>query len=205
LLFYPLYRFLEKGFLKTNVVRLSLLLTISRTVWVGLFVAEFLYFFFVHKGKKLGFLVLASAGAGIILFLVQYFSFASNFLFDADLGGRVGQFGALQRMQFFSHEPFFGISEIVYLGVLESFGFFGLLSFCIGLISPIFIVFLYKRKNIDQLDRAIICGLISYLVLCLADGGMLYIPTMAYFWFLSSFLLRIRPEKIQNWIPVKPQ
>lgn len=195
LMFANYYFHIEKSRFRKVVFVLSLLLTLSRTVWIGLFVAYLLGFFFSVKTPKsllrhfLFWVLMAVAlGASICLFNIN-----TRFIFDADLGGRLWQFEALKTFSLLPSSEFEQIWEIVYLSVLQHFGVIGLLLFLFGMLAPIAIHYLGRKKREGAESWAaqdkIAEGLIVYLIVCCSDGVIQYIPTMAFFWFLSSLLL----------------
>jgi len=124
---------------------------------------------------------------------ISLFNINTEFIFDAHLGGRLWQLDALKSFSYLPSVAFEQIWEIVYLGVLQNFGMIGLLLFLFGMIAPLAIHFFGAKKRGDENNRAaqdrIAAGLILYLIVCCSDGAIQYIPTMAFFWFLSSLLL----------------
>jgi len=117
--------------------------------------------------------------------IVLYYGIPIEFVFDLHLGGREAQFENFQ-INLLSKVPFVGIIEIVYLSILSSFGLIGLISFLVAMISPIAL----NYSNKPEIKKTILFGLINYLIVCCSDGAMLYIPTMAIYWFLVSLLCR---------------
>jgi len=196
LLTLPMYGWIEDKWWKKFVVIISLLLTLSRTVWIGLFFSYFLQLLFLRKRFNkfflLGFFSLA-------LFLVaKYFGFTSAFFLDATLGGREDQLEVLHKITFFPENRFIGIYEIVYLAILENFGLLGLFFFLLALLAPIGTFFLERQGRVSSLDKCLLIGLISYLFVCFSDGAILYIPTMAFYWFIASFLQKHRDVDVKN-------
>ncbi len=198
LMLLPIYHVIQKKFLPHFLVKLSLLLTLSRTVWVGLIFAEILSRLFLQKKRgRLTFYLILFACA--IFGIMTYFKFKTTFLLDSSLGGRLDQFEAFNHLYFFGENPFRAISEITYLGMLESFGVLGLLTFLIALISPLFITLLHRRSLLQSPEKkGIFLGLITYLFLSLSDGALLLIPTLAFYWALSSMLFE---DKFVDCVP----
>lgn len=189
LMLMPLYHLLEPSFWKKNITRLALLLTISRTVWIVFLFEELLVIFFLEKNQKkkityLGFLI--SIAITFFLIVQYFFGFSITFLLDKTLGGRMTTIEMmLEESSIFSSLPFHSIPEIVYAGIILSFGIIGFIFFMIGMIIPLFLsLFLPKTDK----KRAIQLGLLTYLVACFSDGAILYIPVMVFYWALSSFL-----------------
>jgi hypothetical protein len=194
LMILPLYCFVEKNKWKQGIVKLSLLLTLSRTVWIGIFIHEILNAIFLQKNSKM-LLIKLGIPASIILALLIYTGLDSNFIWDHTLGGRVEQLDVLTELPLLSTRPFEGIAEISYLGILSSFGLIGLLTYLFGLLTPLWI----SLSNRNQVFTAIRCGLINYLIISCSDGAVLLIPVMAVFWLLASVALS---EQLgaQKWI-----
>ncbi len=203
LMFFNYYFHVEKSLIKRTIFVLALILTLSRTVWIGLFVVSWLGFFFQEKTKTrlIQYLLFWGLGIGLLGAYVYLLNINTRFLFDAHLGGRLWQFETLRTFSLFPSSAYQAIWEIVYLGILENFGFIGLLLFLFGMLAPLALYFFGKRRGEDRQRKAqdqIALGLIAYLILCCSDGAMQYIPTMAIFWFLASFLLSQRRKSLET-------
>jgi hypothetical protein len=194
LMLLPLYQHLETSRSKCLLVKLSLILTLSRTIWVGLILYE-LSIHYIYSTKwlmKFFKILLSLLGIGICLILIaQFFPFSWEFLFDRFLGNRLGQFEVLSTAEWISTRPFEEIFEIIYLGVLKSFGILGLITFVIAMVFPI----LNAPKSL--LSKPISLGLILYLIVACGDGALLLIPVMCFYWFLV-FLLNISPYHLSS-------
>lgn len=194
LLLLPLYVWLEKSQVRTTVVKLSLLLTLSRTVWIGLLVYEVVYRLYVRRMSARNFLTLLVAlavmVAGVWYALVGLMGREVAFLFDSNLGGRLAQFDALETATILPAVPFLWIREIVYLSVLETFGFVGLVTFLLGMMAPLAAHLLGALPlGETSYKRSVAAAVMVYLVVSISDGGVLFIPVMAFFWFMVSLLL----------------
>jgi len=195
LMFSNYYFHIEKSHFKKAVFILALLLTLSRTVWFGLLVAYWLGFFFSAKTRSnlIRHSLFWGLSAALLGACISLFHINTKFLFDDHLGGRLWQFEALKTFSYLPSAAFQQIWEIVYLGILQNFGMVGLLLFLFGMISPLAIYFFGAKKKGNGESKAaqdrIAAGLILYLIVCCSDGAIQYIPTMAFFWFLSSLLL----------------
>ncbi|MDN2696110.1 hypothetical protein O0882_07260 [Janthinobacterium sp. SUN073] len=214
LMLLPLYEFLENSKIKRIIVKTSLVLTLSRTVWLGMIIYELLKLFYFSinstskhllfiprlflelKIRKADFIAILFSFIGIILFCgaVFYMIFMigqnASFLFDKNLGGRIDQLNVIDKLTFFPEKKFSQVSEIVYMSVLDSFGILGFLSFLLAMLSPVIYGFLRRVPFGGSLyKKSIMSGLIIYLVLAISDGAFLYIPVMAIYWFLISLLL----------------
>lgn len=203
LMLLPLYCFVEKSMLWRGLTKLALILTFSRTVWFGLFFHEFCYFIFLSKGKTLNLFrwTVSFACLSLILAAFGYFyGFGLQFLFDPSLGNRIEQL-YFSEISFLSREPFAGIQEIVYFGILRSFGVLGLITFILFILG-IFILTARSRRSFLDPSRYIGQGLLNYLFVAFSDGALLYIPVMAIFWFLVSFLARKNDELNESIRPI---
>jgi len=188
LILLPLYLLIEKTTWKRFLVKSSLILTLSRTVWIGWIFCEIIIG--LSNPKKTTRSLLAFAWSIAITFFVLIsigFYFGFDFLFDKSLGGRIDQFECVKNAALFSERPFQGIHEITYLSILSSFGILGLLSYLVFITGPILITL---GRPLCQIQKAILCGLVNFLFLSFSDGAVLFIPVMAFYWFLCSLLLR---------------
>jgi hypothetical protein len=195
LMFLPLYLFLERMKWRKIIVILSLILSLSRTVWIGLLFSQIVSSIF--GSKKISYLKLAGRVLGVflgILLISYYFEFDLSFLFDPNLGGRTEQLNVLQTTSIFSERPFHGISEIVYLGILSNFGILGLICYILCMCSPLFFALSFKAVSLTH--KRILCGLATYLFVSLSDGALLLIPVLPFYWFLSSLVLRRSLEAV---------
>ena len=190
LMFFPLYISHETSFSKKSIFRLSLLLTLSRTVWVGWIFAECVTLLFLGKnpGKLIKFFVFSIFASISVFAMMQFFHFKLSFLLDASLGGRNQQFGVLQTLSFFGDDSFYGIYEIVYLGVLKSFGIFGFALFLLGITFPLFLT-LKATQSLSSLTKSLRLGLLCYLFVSLSDGAIMLIPTLVFYFFIASWMI----------------
>ncbi|MDO8052210.1 hypothetical protein O3301_27430 [Janthinobacterium sp. SUN211] len=214
LMLLPLYEFLENSKIKRIIVKTSLVLTLSRTVWLGMIIYEFFKLFYLSRNsinrhflfiprlflelkiKKSDFTAILLSFIGIILFggAIFYMVFMigqnASFLFDKNLGGRIDQLNIIDELTFFPEKKFSQVSEIVYMSILNGFGILGFLSFLLAMLSPVIYGLLRRVPFGGSLyKKSIMSGLIIYLILAISDGAFLYIPVMAIYWFLVSLLL----------------
>lgn len=186
LIFLPLYSYLEKSPWRKAIVKLSLFLTLSRTIWIGLVFHEICYNLFV--GRNTISIVRLTGSLFLLLFaligLSLYYDFSMiDFLFDPNLGGRQLDF---ENLMLFSPHPFGGIGEIVYASIFQSFGVIGLCTFLIGMTGPLLVR--ASKGYPSKMQMSMCLGLTNYLLIACSDGGILYIPVMAFYWFISSLL-----------------
>jgi hypothetical protein len=195
LLLFPIFHKQNHSKFKLSIVILALLLTLSRTVWLGL-----LFYFVLIYRDRIFKLVKIYAFLGVILFVFatllmnKYFQYGSlsGFILDSNLGGRISQIRQFTGLSFFGSQVFNFIEEIVYLSVFKQFGIVGLLLFCVSFFSPIYIALSTKNNNYYY-----VFGSITYLFVCLSDGCMLYIPTLAFFYFVTTMIF-IRKDDAQE-------
>lgn len=182
----PLFLNYEKNNIYRGLFFITLFLTLSRTIWIGIII-YFLIFILKNfvRGKNIFYILFIT----IILiigfpFLLSFINKDLSFIMDSNLGGRRNQFNILKNASLFGQGSFKGIAEIVYLTIIDKFGIIGLLLFILYLSSPIII---YKlKKNANNLYL----GLILYIILCFSDGAILLIPVMSFYWFIASYMFK---------------
>jgi len=195
----PLYLEREKFLIFKGLLILSLILTLSRTVWAGLLIFMIVYFITKLNSVKgwiviLGSLIFIVVAGPIIL---NAMGVNLDFLFDKTLGGRAQSLNVLNDISMFGSLIYKGVSEIVYVSILDTFGFLGLLFFIIYLLSPVVIYLNTRRKDRNFNKSEAFWGLWLYWLLCLSDGAMLFIPVMAFYWFLASYIFRDRQPALE--------
>lgn len=178
LMLLPLFSELESKRWKRVVVKVALLLTLSRTIWLGLIFYELIK----QKPKVINFLFVVLS----LLLITFSFNFSQSFFLDLTFGGRDEQFAVLDSLQLLSTKPFTFFYEIVYLGVLERFGIIGFITFMLSMVAPLILYLLSEEKS--AVKTTAFKGTLIYLVLCFSDGAMLLIPTMCFYWFLASLM-----------------
>jgi hypothetical protein len=189
LMLLPVYCVLEKRVWRQYFLKLALFLTLSRSVWVALVVSEVLTLFLLPGNKKrqtivsvaLFFTVACSLGTLLVLM-----NRGTEWLTDSDLGGRLDQLDTLKDITLFTKPVTDGIREMVYITSMYKYGLIGLFLLILMLATPIFGFFAGDRQS--ALRRGLVLGAVNYLVLCFADGAFVFIPVMAFFWFLTAML-----------------
>lgn len=201
LILLPLYTYLEKVRYRRVIVKLAILLTLSRTVWAGLVMLEALplLVLFAKQVKTFPRVYLASALRRIVavgvtvglVFTALLFNANStlDFLLDPNLGGRSGTFYYLFHTTLLPTQPVYGFSEILYASAAESWGYAGLVAFTLIMVSPLLLL-LVDRSALDSPSRrAALKGLVLYIVLAGSDGAFNFIPVMAFYWFTYMIYL----------------
>lgn len=199
LMLLPLYGLLENKKWKLWTVKGSLILTLSRTIWLGLIAYEILKVFVIQEGflKKMV-RVLVSLGVLALGFMIllQYIPFSSDFLFDRFLGNRIGQLEVLKHIEWFSSQPFQGVYEVIYLGILYSFGIVGLITFLFAMLFPLGLYVVQPKGSKEGAHLAL--GLFLYLLTACSDGALLLIPVMC-FYFLQVMLLVSSMREVKSY------
>lgn len=184
LMLFPVFYNKTRSKFKILIVILALILTLSRTVWIGLI----FYFLIVYRNKLLQLAKVYLLGA-LLLFVIgsiimtRYFQYGSlqGFILDSNLGGRILQIRKVNEITLFGSRAYTIIDEIVYLSIFRQFGVIGLLLFCVSFFAPVYI-FLHTKNN----NFIYFMGVLTYLFVCLSDGCMLLIPTLAFFYFICT-------------------
>jgi hypothetical protein len=184
LMLFPIFYKNTTSKIKIFIVIIALILTLSRTVWLGLL----FYFMIIYRNELLKLAKIYLAGA-LLLFIIgsiimtRYFQYKSlqGFIFDSNFGGRILQIRQVNQISLFGTKTYNSIEEIVYLSVFKQFGIVGLGLFCISFFTPIYL-FLKTKNN----TYVYFLGIITYLFVCLSDGCILLIPTLAFFYFICT-------------------
>ena len=187
LLLLPLFCYIDKNKLHQLLFKFTLFLTLSRTIWLGLLFYEIISIFSgkIYIKKVFNFCIILSCFVLGIIYAMNLLELDMDFIVDSSMGGRIGQSSDFI-YGFFPSTPFNTISEIVYKGILDSFGVIGLVCFCIGFFSPLFIY--YKELNNNSLRNSLLLGLLVYYFVCLGDGGIILIPVMIFYWTVILIL-----------------
>lgn len=160
----------------------SLFLTLSRTVFFGIFLQFFIMIFFIKNLKKKLFslFILFIMFIMFILYLHYKINIDITTLFDFSLGGRLGE-SAKHNFEFniFPNHQGMITSEMVYLSLLTNYGLAGLILFFLVWSIPIF-----DKRLKTTLGIKVKIGLITYLFIAFIDGAICYIPTALVYWTL---------------------
>jgi len=183
LMWFPLVAFTGWSVRSGWITRLALLLTISRTAWIGWLAAEVAgRLASVRRRADLIVLpvILLVALLGITVAAFVWFRHPGNFLFDASLGGRAGQFAGPVTVL---GGPFEGIREVVYMSVLHDFGAVGLAVFLAVWSSPLWVPASSLPVRLAKV------GLLVYLLIMFSDGAFVLVPTQWTYWTIASIVL----------------
>jgi hypothetical protein len=199
LMLLPLYSYVETNRWNKLITTIALILTLARTVWIGLFFHEILYSLIITRDRRQlikKFLPIFFGSLAVLFFISNYYGFEKSFFFDPNLGGRREQLmDAIHNYTFFPSKPFSCILEMTYCSILSLFGMVGLFSYIFAMIVPLFFCLQFEMSKVRL---CILLGLINYTVVAFSDGATQYIPILAFFWFLMSLLMRKNYEQPKN-------
>jgi hypothetical protein len=204
----PLYTWIERRTLPRLVVKLSLLLTLSRTVWIGLILYEVLERIYIRRpsAKRVALLAgsLVLIAGGIAYVMSSVLGVNLGFILDRNLGGRLIQLKTMETAPLLPLIPFDALYEMVYLSVLNVFGVVGLGAFLLAMFTPLGLHLGGATPfRSSSYKRSLASGLGIYLVIAFSDGAILFIPVMAFFWFVVSLLLSDN-ESFERWGALPP-
>lgn len=197
----PLYFQLQRSRLWRCVLLASLVLTLSRTVWLLTLLSLLLiYGQRLNLKKLLGIAVLGLISVGAMLYLAQFLG-GNDFLLDGSLGNRNKFFWMVDDLKFLPSEKIGAITEIPYLSIYYRFGLLGLLTFALFICAPLFIgnPSPFSRR-LDATQRAINSGIVLYLFASLSDSALLFVPSYACY-SLLIFLKLSKPSPCPNLSP----
>lgn len=186
LMLLPLYDLAQRSRSWRLLVRASLLMTLSRTVWFGVIAYELIAALYLRKLRRLTllyiilFLVACLAG---VFYLLSVMHYGIGFVFDPTLGGRTQELNDIRPLVMPGDIVF--PSEIIYANVLIGLGIAGLIGFMIAMAAPIALAMMSSRRN-DRQMRAFIAGMAMLLICGISDGPILLIPIMAFYWALAG-------------------
>ena len=203
LLLLPLYLKLEPRRLRRGTVRVALLLTLSRGVWVGLIFSEVLSITLHLLGQIRSFPVLflgaarrriAAIGLTLVFAVAAaLFSRISvgllQFFFDKTGGNRIGEFYAASQTSLLPQQPLYGFAEVLYASAAQYWGWAGLAAFALIMFSPVVLLIWDPAVLRSPVQRAALKGLMIYIVMAGIDGALDFIPVMAFYWFVYAVFL----------------
>ncbi|HEY5381869.1 MAG TPA: hypothetical protein VIJ65_06410 [Acidobacteriaceae bacterium] len=199
LILLPLYRELEHVRWRRIALLIALLLTLSRTVWVGLVLLEIFplialltwqvwTFPILHLRTAVRRIEVATVTIVLVFGALLFNSLGSGalrFLFDPTAGGRINEIKVVisSRITLLPSQPVSGFLEILYSSAAQGYGWMGLVALVLLLVSPILLLVVQPEALHSRIRRAALQGLILYIVLAGMDGALNYIPVMAFYWF----------------------
>lgn len=212
LLLLPIIDEYETSRFRRLVIRAALMLTLSRTIWVGLVIYEAVQIFRLITRdliasqqlaikystlKRSSRLVILSA---VVLGMTLLFS-GISFLFDSSLGGRTEYLqGVTEHLTLLPEAPVAQFTDVIYFTALTMFGISGLVALSFLFCSPLVLTIKFRELHENRLQLTAFLGLVIYIPLAAMDGALNYIPTMAFYWFLWMVFIHgrhVAPESLQ--------
>ena len=201
LILMPLYNALEPSRWKRGVLFTATLLTLSRTVWVGLIIMQLAplalllleqirTFPVLHLGAATRRVFSVIAIIGLVLFVLF---FATNsgleFLLDPTLGGRASEIRVTSALSFLPPAGLQGFDESLYGSALRYYGLTGFIAFTSVMLSPLLVLACDTSALRSPLRMAAFSGLMLYALVAASDGAFVLIPIMAFYWFVYTVFL----------------
>lgn len=184
----PVYLFFENSRAFVAAFCLAIVLTLSRTAWFGLAAVFSLLILFGRIRLTRPFIWLGLAGAVMaVVIALPYMGWTSDRVVDVNLGGRLVYWSDLQLSLFGARDV--KIYEILYAGLLQSFGVVGFAVALIAIGFPLVYGFINYRR-LSPLRVSALLGICAYLLVAFFDAAFIYPPTIAQFLFLSALLYR---------------
>lgn len=184
----PVYWYFERSRTWLCLFVLAIILSLSRTVWAGLIVVTF-GMILSGQLRISRPAVWFSFGSALLMVvaLLPLMGWTSDRVVDTNLGGRMAQWNDVVLSAFGQAEV--RISEVLYAGLLQSFGIIGTLLALGALAFPV----VYAMMNwqlFTPLRRAAVVGVGSYLLMAASDAAFIYPPTIAILLALCALAYR---------------
>jgi hypothetical protein len=206
LILLPLYELLEKARWRRIAIKLALLLTLSRTVWAGLVVAEMMplglllfrqlgTFPRLHLGDASKRVFALIATVALIFAALLFNASKLSFLFDPTLGGRASMVDLIFHATILPSHPLSAFQEVLYPSAADRLGYVGLIAITLLMLSPVLLLFVDSSALQSPSRRAALKGLILYAFLATSDAAFNFLPTMAFYWFVYMIYLFGWPRK----------
>ncbi|AOH84064.1 hypothetical protein AWL63_08870 [Sphingomonas panacis] len=184
----PVYIYFEKSRAWVIAFLISVVLSLSRSTWFGLImVGMFMTVSGQVKLSRISFWIAALASLTLAIVMMATLGWSSNSLLDTNLGGRTEQWTTLTLSPF--GENTFRIAEILYAGLLRSFGVIGFLIALVALLYPVGYA-LTRASRLSNLRRAAAAGCAGYLLVSFFDAAFIYPPTIVIYLFVSTLVYR---------------
>ncbi len=201
LILLPLYQVLERSWWRKAVVLAALLLTLARSVWAGLVIAEALplavlllrqaeTFPVVYLGKALKSVLALILTIGLVFVALLFNAGAGlNFLFDPTAGGRTSELLGFQSAGLVPERGLSGFYEVAYSAAAVNYGWLGFCAFSLIMVSPLLLLLVDPSALRSPTRRAALHGLVLYSIIAWVDGAIQLIPVMAFYWFTYMIFL----------------
>ena len=184
----PVYWYFEKSRLWLGLFVLATALSLSRTVWVGLVLAMV---GMIWSGQlKLSRPIVWVSLAGLVLVviaLLPLMGWTTERVVDTEMGGRMLQWDQIELS--FLGEQKVRISEVLYAGLLQSFGVLGALLALIAFAFPL-IYGVANQNLLSPLRRGAVVSVACYLLMATSDAAFIYPPTIAILLAVSVLVYR---------------
>jgi len=193
LMLLPLYDLYQRSLFWRLLVRLSLLMTLSRTVWFGMLAYELIASVYLRKLTRSTLLLVTlslACALAAMLYALNWMGHDLSFILDRSLGGRLDNI-QIARITLAPGSEISFSSEIMYFSVTSALGLIGLAFFLITMLAPIAMMAL-GRHHRDPQVRACLVGMLMLMICGVSDGPILLIPVMAFYWGLAAIGLRRR-------------
>ena len=210
LILLPLFDLISRRRWQQVIVRVALFLTLSRTVWAGLIFEQLLSLAAIAARQVESFPILRADGARsrllliagavpILILLVGAIGYnPQTFLLDQSLGGRSSQIASATNTTVLPSAPITFFTEIIYLSALNMLGYFGFLAMLLIFGGPLIVLCLDTRALRDPFRRAALKGLLLYALIAWSDGGLNFIPILAFYWFTYMIFLFGFPQQLAS-------
>ena len=213
LILYPFWLLVEPSRWRRLVLRAALVLTLSRTVWIGIIITELLLlagplleqlrtFPRLYLGVASRRVAVLLATVALIMSALLFNSTKLSFLFDQNLGGRAAGLESLSHSPFLPETPLHSFQEIMYASAVEDLGYVGLLAFILWMWSPSLVLLTDTTALRSPFRMAAFRAIFLYAFLAGIDAAFNYIPTMAFYWFAWMVFLNGWPGG--DLVPVEP-
>lgn len=184
----PVYIYFEKSRAWVVAFLAAIVLSLSRTTWFGLIAVGGLMVITGQIRVARGYFWIAvAASIALAVVMAAAIGWSSNSILDTNLGGRLSQWTGLT-ISPFGDNAFF-IAEILYAGLLRSFGVIGALIALVAFLYPIGYA-LSRGGQLSMLRRAAAVGCAGYLLAAFFDAALIYPPVIAIYLFMSALVYR---------------
>ncbi|WP_230292259.1 hypothetical protein [Croceicoccus sp. Ery5] len=184
----PVYLYFEDKKIWRALFIVAIICTLSRTSWFAM-VAVFILMAFSGQIRlnRTGVWVAVGAAFCVFLVILPLLGWTSANLIDDRLGGRMTYLRELNITLFGAEEIY--IPEVVYYGLLQSFGLFGLILALAAMGYGIGFGLMHWGQ-LNGLRRAAVVGALGYCAAAAMDGAMMYPPVFPIFLFLNALIYR---------------
>lgn len=184
----PLYIYFEKSRAWIAAFLVAVVLSLSRTTWFGLIAVGGMMVVTGQIRLSRGYFWIATICSVVVaLAMMATLGWSSDQVLDTNLGGRLDQWTGLTLTPLGDNA--FHIAEILYAGLLRSFGVIGALIALVAFLYPIGYA-LGRAGQLSLMRRAAAVGCAGYLLAAFFDAAFIYPPTIAIYLFASTLVYR---------------